>query len=59
MAFFRFMLLTMALLPALAQAQVTFPDTTVTRAAAPSTATPTASPLSFYGFVDRIGAFIS
>ena len=45
-------LLPALLLPLCAQAQVTTPDTTVTRAAAPATAIPAASPLSFYGFVD-------
>ena len=42
----------LALLPALAQAQVVTPDTTVTRAAAPAPATPAASSLTFYGFVE-------
>ena len=52
MPFLRFLLLAPALLPALARAQATAPDTTVTRAAAPATAGPAANPLTFYGFVD-------
>ena len=45
-------LLPALLLPVFVQARITAPDTTATRAAAPAPATPAASPLTFYGFVD-------
>ena len=52
MPFSRFLLAALVLLPALARAQTTAPDTTVTRAVAPATVSPAAGPLTFYGFVD-------
>lgn len=45
-------LLPALLLPVFVQAQITAPDTTVTRAAASAPAPPAASPLTFYCFVD-------
>ena len=52
MLFSRIFFAALAWLPALAQAQETVPDTTVARAAVAAPATPAASPLTFYGFVD-------